>query len=378
MSAPSMLVERAATAPTRSVAVFHPDTERRPISPHTRQTTVALARRIATLIGGRVSGDAPDGRTYLVPSRTLVAGHGLDGLTIRSEDDLFGGLVPHPFVATKAITHPLVATEAPAPTGWQAGFADHVGDAVSFGFTAFDRASARRAGMEVLARGPARVKRTAADGGRDQFVARDARELDAAIDAAAGPDLPLTGLTIEEDFTETTTLSVGRVLIAGSPASYWGRQRTTPDNRGGTAYGGSTLHVVSGGFEALLSHDLPAAVRAAVQQSRRYDAAADAAYPDLIASRRNYDVLQGRDAHGRQRSVVLEQSWRLGGASSAEIIAVEAFLADPALKAVTAASYEVYGECGPVPAKAVICFAGDDPEVGRLTKYAVIEAETHA
>lgn len=44
------------------------------------------------------------------------------------------------------------------------------------------------------------------------------------------------------------------------------------------------------------------------------DAAALDCFPGFFASRRNYHIGQGRDAKGRFKSGVLEQSWRIGGA----------------------------------------------------------------
>jgi hypothetical protein len=82
---------------------------------------------------------------------------------------------------------------------------------------------------------------------------------------------------------------------------------------------------------------------------------------------------EGRDGAGRHRSGVLEQSWRLGGASGAEIGALEAFRADPSLKIVRAMTREVYGETPALPPDAVIYFSGVDPSVGALTKYALTE-----
>ena len=46
----------------------------------------------------------------------------------------------------------------------------------------------------------------------------------------------------------------------------------------------------------------------------------------FFASRRNYDVVAGLDARGQRRCGVLEQSWRVGGASPAELVALAAFL----------------------------------------------------
>jgi hypothetical protein len=90
----------------------------------------------------------------------------------------------------------------------------------------------------------------------------------------------------------------------------------------------------------------------------------------MFASRRNYDVVQGLDAAGRRRSGVLEQSWRVGGASGAEIVALEAFRAGPAPRAVRASTVEIYGEGAPPPPGATVCFRGADERVGHITKYA--------
>ena len=68
---------------------------------------------------------------------------------------------------------------------------------------------------------------------------------------------------------------------------------------------------------------------------------------------------------------MLEQSWRLGGASAAEIVALEAFSRDPALDAVRASTHEVHGECD-LPSGAIVQFEGMDERVGPITKYALL------
>jgi hypothetical protein len=75
---------------------------------------------------------------------------------------------------------------------------------------------------------------------------------------------------------------------------------------------------------------------------------------------------------------VLEQSWRIGGASGAEIAALEAFLATPALRAVRAATVERYGEGHAPPPHATIYFRGTDERDGPMTKYALVEPYDHA
>ena len=72
---------------------------------------------------------------------------------------------------------------------------------------------------------------------------------------------------------------------------------------------------------------------------------------------------------------MLEQSWRIGGASGAEIAALEAFRADPALRVVRASTVEVYGEAPTPPPDAIVYFSGVDERVGPLTKYATVGAD---
>ena len=94
----------------------------------------------------------------------------------------------------------------------------------------------------------------------------------------------------------------------------------------------------------------------------------------MFASRCNYDVAQGVNGRGQWRLGVLEQSWRMGGATGAEIAALEAFRADNALQVVRASTFEIYGESQAPPPHATVYFRGVDKRVGLLTKYTVVEA----
>ena len=73
------------------------------------------------------------------------------------------------------------------------------------------------------------------------------------------------------------------------------------------------------------------------------------------------------------RAGVLEQSWRIGGASGPEIAALAAFHGQPGLRAVHARSAEIYGECAVPPPHAIVHYRGVDARAGALTKYTVIE-----
>jgi hypothetical protein len=206
-------------------------------------------------------------------------------------------------------------------------------------------------------------------------VAADAAALEEALGALESGALSRDGIVLEEDLAAVTTYSVGQVRVADLVASYFGTQRLTPDNGGAAVYGGSELLVARGGFEALAGLGLPEEARLAVGRAQVYDAAAAECFAGMFASRRNYDVALGLDAAGRTRCGVLEQSWRLGGASGAEVAALEAFRAGPGVRAVRAATVEVYGEAAPPPPPdATVYFRGVDERDGPMTKYATVEA----
>lgn len=364
---------------SRGVVVVHTQDQRDYASGHECATRIEIARRLAALKGFEFAGsyDASvryPGPVYFVPSNTLSVVEAAAAFGVRGEHDLFGGVVPHAFVATKAITHPLVAADAQAPDGWAREFAHRVQGAVLSGFTAFSLADARRAGERLLERGRTRIKPVRATGGRGQSVASSLAELDACLRTVDAVDVADLGLVLEQDLSDVITFSVGRVCVADLVATYHGRQRLTPDNTGELVYGGSELTVVRGDFDALLALDLTPDVRLAVEQAHAYDTAASACYAGFFASRRNYDIARGVDDSGQPRCGVLEQSWRVGGATSAEIAALEAFKADSQLHVVRARCVEVYGEGHALPSHAQVYFHGVDERVGPLTKYSLIES----
>ena len=337
----------------------------------------ALAEKLAGLLGTQFEGlydDAihtqPD--LYYVPSDTLIGKQENSALHIDDADDLFGGLISQPFMATKAISHPLRPNATAKPPGWSEQFDEQTADAVLAGYTVFNQQDADRAGRLILANGAVRIKPVLATAGRGQIVARDETELDQAIAQQDMQEVETWGLVLEEDLTDVVTLSVGQVSVAGITASYHGTQSLTQDNQGETVYGGSTLWVVRGDYQTLLQQPLDESVRRAITQAMRYEQAAFECFPDLIASRRNYDIAQGTNAQGKRCSGVLEQSWRIGGASAAEVEALLAFAADPDLQAICASTHEIYGPTT-LAAGANVLYEGDDPDVGFITKFTQVQ-----
>lgn len=319
-----------------------------------------------------------EGSVYFVPTDTVVGVDHARSLGIASEHDLFGGVVPFPFVATKCISHPLVDDPERVPEGWSESFAGAVCDVVLDGFTAFSRDDAMRAGSYLLAGGPARVKRALGIGGHGQSIVENRDELERVLADVELDEMTRYGIAIEEHLDDVTTHSVGQVRLEDLVASYFGTQRLTSNNTGKKVYGGSDLIVARGDFDALLAMNPPPAARHAVEKARRYDRAAFACFPGLFASRRNYDVVQGTDSTGAMRIGVLEQSWRVGGASAAELAALAAFGEAASLRAVRASSVEVYGDAAQPPPGATVYFRGTDDHGGALTKYSTIDRDVHA
>jgi Protein of unknown function (DUF3182) len=345
------------------------------VAEHQCATVQAIAREVAALTHRDFEGEYDPSarygdRPYFVPSETLLAEEA-SSLGIRSHDDLFGGVVPFPFVATKAIVHPLVAPDADRPPGWSPEFAERIRQTVLPGYTAFNMRDARRAAEELLALGPIRLKPARGVGGRGQTVVPDASTLDCSLGALELAELDAHGVVVELNLAPAETYSIGQVQVDGIQASYCGTQCTTTDNAGTEAFGGSDLVVVRGDFDALVGLPLGVDVRLAITQVRAFDAATDA-FAGLIASRRNYDAVRGRDQGGHWRSGVLEQSWRLGGASGPEVAALAAFRADADLRVVRARCFERYGDGHVPPPGATVHYSGVDATVGRLTKYTIV------
>jgi Protein of unknown function (DUF3182) len=350
----------------------------KPLQTHHKVVLDLGAKAIAKLKGYEFGGhyDAAcdySGPLFFVPDDTLLLDEA-SRLGIRSSNDLYGGVVPHLFVKTKAITHGLVDRQAERPLGWSTAFAERVREIVLPGYTVFSNRDARVAAGRMLARGPMRLKKPLSASGKDQTVVTTLNELDAALEKVSADEMATYGLVLEESLRQVRTLSVGEVAVGSLRISYHGTQRTVKDNHGRPVYGGSELLCVRAGWEVLDALPMSPEVRAAVAAARRYDAATEE-FRGFTASRRNYDVAQGIGADGRPRSGVLEPSWRIGGASSAELAALAAFARDPSLEIVGASHVEEYGTGRRAPADALVDFRGDDPEAGPLLRYTTVKPQ---
>jgi hypothetical protein len=343
---------------------------------HEKVTLEAVAKAVAQLKHYEFGGWHDNARRYsngifFVPDDTLMPDEAAS-LGIRSPNDLFGGVVSHPFAKTKAITHPLVSNSADRPVGWSSVFVERVRDVVLPGYTAFSARDARVAAERLLPNGLIRLKSPLACGSRGQMPINKTDELEAFLENCSPDEMSTYGLVLELNLRKVVTLSVGQITIDDMVISYHGTQRLTKDNEGRPVYGGSDLVCVRGGWQALAEElPMPADVRLGVDQARTYEAAMSA-YPGFMASRRNYDIGQGLDAQGTWHSGVFESFWRSGGASTAELAAMTAFAQDPGLQVVTACAVKQYGSSREPPPNASVHFRGNDPQDGPIIRYTVV------
>jgi hypothetical protein len=344
---------------------------------HQRCARAVLGKCLAELTGGvfagEMSGEADsDVEPYFLPADTLTIEEAAQ-LGINGEGDLFGGVVPHPFVASKAIAHSLVSSTASAPPEWNAGFSEAIAGIVLPGFTVFARDDAEAAGRELLRTGPVQVKATGGFAGFGQSKVASEEELQGELNKLDWDEIGKVGLVLEHRLNDVSAFSIGQVRVGGTTASYYALQKETANEYRDNIYVGSSLLAVRGGFEDLLALDFSDDVRTSIERACAFDAEVDRHFPGFFASRRNYDVIRGFGGNGRPVSGVLEQSWRVGGASAAEMLVLLALRGDPELTQVKARTVEVFGELADVPHGALLLYRGVDPKAGAITRYAIAE-----
>ena len=349
---PAVLAETSvASAPVQALAEVVPFVDdARVHAPHELASLQAAAGRLSALLRRPASGAAQ--ATYWLPIRTLLQQEA-ERLGIVDEAGFWGGVVPHAFVGTKLVSHPSWPGAQP-PGGWRdvPGVAAHTLP----GWSVFSREDAVSACADLLAGGAVRAKSPYARGGNGQAVIAS---LDQARERFASPSAAGIehGLVVERDLVESATYGVGMARVGAHAIAYHGAQRSVADHRGERVYGGSRLTVFRGTLAQLCQALPQGEAREAVAAAMGYDQAVRSAYP-VLASRCNYDVIVGHARDGRRHCGVLEQSWRFGGASMAEVLAMERFAREPGLSWVVAETVERYDH-QPPPGDAVLLWPGD-------------------
>lgn len=342
---------------------------------HERVTHAWVCGEIARLLDVHGAGQASDrtatrhagaGAVFHVPDETLTTEQA-HGLGIDDAADVLGGIVPHAFLATKVIGHPLIADHATTIAGWNQALATALKPATLAGYTVFSRMDALHALQILLPDGGVRLKLPTGVGGNGQWRIAGAAHLAQVLDSLPEDYLGTHGAVLERNILRPVTHSVGELCVAGIQIAYYGTQCNVRNAQDEQVYGGSSLHVYRGSLEALAMTALPSLQQRVIEQACRYDRFITAAYPEVHISRRNYDVVSGSDGQAGSVCGVLEQSWRVGGATPAELAAISSFQDDANLQWVRASTHEIYQ--GEPPADAQIYYRAERAGPGPRFKY---------
>lgn len=319
--------------------------------PGTQQGLEFIAKELAVLMGlpevKMVDSFRPEPgrRSYALPPQTLTREQAR-ALDIHSAADLYGGVVPHAFLVHKTAAHPLPEPGMAHPEGWQQALGLALRKVVLPGFSVFSGKDALHALSKLQQAGyrSLRIKLASANAGRGQGVVASRQELERLLDQFEWRGQLQHGVVLEENLPYSHTFSVGQADVGGSLISYIGQQHATVNHLGEKVYGGSTLLAARGGYEQLLKVGVVQNARSLIDVAARYEHAFFSAFPGLYASRRNYDVILGINMQGVQKLGVLEHSWRCGGASVAEVLALRTLQRNPHLSYTYAWTRERYVE----------------------------------
>lgn len=314
-----------------------------------QMTQQLLSQRLATLLNLQLVTPkepfAPDSlepsECFYVPNHTLLPQEA-DALSIKSLHDLYGGVVPYAFLLNKTLSHPIHHLSMDSPEGWNNDLALALQPYVLKGRSAFNTQDALWTAEGLIHNGPLRIKLASANAGRGQWIVNNHEEVVDLLNQAQYQPFFEQGVIFEEALHNTVTFTIGQTEIGNHIISYCGEQEVTMDLKDQPAYGGSAISVVRGGYDQLESALIFDQHKEALRLVQQYERHIFNAFPQIYASRRNYDVLQGTNANGHKCLSVIDHSWELGGASMAELLALEAFAADSSLHRIRTWTKERY------------------------------------
>jgi Protein of unknown function (DUF3182) len=169
------------------------------------------------------------GPIYFVPDDTLLLDEA-QRLGIHGPSDLYGGVVPHLFVKTKSITHPLVDEGAERPRGWSFQFAEQVRNIVLPGYTVFGHRDLRIAATQrVCSHGVQSAQSDRPKLGGGQTPITTVEEVEALREKMPAEEIATYGLVLEENLHQVTTLSIGHITFDNICFTYHGHTSNWPE-----------------------------------------------------------------------------------------------------------------------------------------------------
>ena len=207
---------------------IHPSQSSSLNNEHDKASRSELARRIASLGKGRfvdhdilgdqqTSGGPTD--TLFIPTGTIDLSTAKE-LGIWTESQIYGGVVPFPFVGSKVITHPAFRDDPAIPAGWCPELGSALAPHVLSGWSAFTLDTVRAAALDMLGRTAIRLKEVEATAGLGQFVVTSVKELNEAMAQLDEAAIARHGVVIEENLDDVVTYSVGTTRLFGEAISY--------------------------------------------------------------------------------------------------------------------------------------------------------------
>jgi len=271
-----------------------------------------VARRIASHLGIEFDhrpADGVDRHAFFVPSKTLPkkAAHALGITTVH---DFYGGAVEDLLHVSKSALHSRIRKDSNQPLAYSEKFAAQVADVVLPGFTFFGVDE----GFDE-------------SDGAGQDLVTSIGHLRSLLGSLDPYFVSQNGMVLEVNLEDARTTSAGIFYLGGELYSQLARQKDIKMN-GRTLYGGAVMRICRGGFDSLSrcsrgdNHSGLVIEQAGIIHERM-------GLFDPLVSRASYDVLQGITSQGEFLSGVTDITYRLGGSSPAEVLALDYFRQNP-------------------------------------------------
>jgi hypothetical protein len=294
-----------------------PEPYNRYIMGRNEQIAKAIAKilGVSTVLSG--SGIADDS-CYQIPSSTITLSEA-ERRGVRSVDDLYGVAIGvNDIPGSKVSLHRVIGS---SPHGYSRSVANSLTERglVLPGYSVFNIESAQLA-FQALHNDDYSVRlkdpRQSDSGG--QWVVECETDLLDVLQRL--PELGTHGVVLESNLSDTSTLSMGSVIIDGVCYSFLARQFDVK-HLGKTRFGGGQVTFYQCELSDLADNVDDEYLKVAIEKaSSAHDVFSQY---EPIASRFSYDVLTGVASNGNMLSGVSDQTFRVGGYTPAEVLAIE-------------------------------------------------------
>lgn len=324
------------------------------------QRNHSLAGFLAKLTGRKYQGDLSlntkiDSRDILFPHKSLPVSAG-EELGVTSQNQIFGSVI-EPIYAEKSIFHPLINKPEVAPRNFPHKFPKQLFESKATlpGYTVFCLDDALSAFELLKLQGVVvRLKDPQGSSGTKQLIVASRTEVEEFVKSIDPSKLKALGLVLESNLINSSdpkaalrAYSAGWTVIDGKIYSYIGEQMF---GETGTVdrYLGTKLYMVRGTTNNLIDFAKEKKLQSILQCLSKVKRAM-VFLPYLIGSRINFDFLVGipetlpANRYIKERTYVVEQSFRVGGATPAELLGIQYLNTHKNAEIVTAISRVHYG-----------------------------------